>query len=80
MKKNKAYICPKCECNEEEKLFYDYDLGFDIAIDKNNEQYNYISAHCTCTGCGHRWVEFFRLVFDGYSSNDVEYDKDGESI
>lgn len=81
MIKNKAFICPKCgyDGEEEEDLICSYDADtFDTAVDENNELYDYLTANCGCHKCGHKWTEYFRLMFDGYYSDDVDYNKHGE--
>lgn len=64
-KKHGAYVCPKCG-EEIETEVYDSDTDFDS-----------ICHRFGCKTCGHAWMEYFIMAYDGYADETGDYDKDG---
>lgn len=71
--KNTYGVCPNCDSDD-----IDYDImEADTTYDGMGS-----SQQCTCKCCGFKFVEFYRMVYDGFVSlmdnNDLSFDLDGE--
>lgn len=74
--KNIEYECP--ECGEFEEVYNVSDPELDVTADQMGHTYEIISIERRCDRCGHHWIEYMRLVYDGCCSKSILYDKDGQ--
>lgn len=69
MNKNSQWVCPKCGSD-----------GGVVDIEDTSFGDGDVSIDCACEECGYTWIEYLKTIYDGYSDEEGEYDKDGECI
>ena len=65
--------CPNCNSDEIDYMGMETDTDFDGIVTRQ---------HCVCKNCGLEYEEWYRLVYDGFTTNidsaDYSFDANGE--
>lgn len=61
--------CPNCKSD---------DIEYDITEVYSDQSGAAASQRCTCKCCGFEFTNWYLLAYDGFSTDNGDFDKDGE--